>query len=1046
MVESQTSKSFQRYRQWLQLSGALCLLMFCSPLLAQNNHRVLFLGSYHQGEVWEDRILEGVRKILVPFAMEVNVEYLDSRHNPSLKYGEDFARFIAAKYRSQDIRLVITADDAALDFWMDRRSRLLPDVPVVFCGINNHQDPYVQNLDNTTGILENPDLEGTLNLALKMHPAARKLYIVASDRILMRASTLRDFRRIAKRFENKISIEEILNLSTKEAPARIKAIPPNSILLLMTVLEDEQGLEINSLRTSSILAEYSRAPIYVMGESEMGWGPIGGLVISGEGQGEAAAKIALQILAGERVESIPVIRQNPVTPIFDFIVLKRFGVPESLLPPGSHVLNRPVTLYARYWPWFWGVGIFFLLETWLVIQLLFNRRSRIQTEQELRESEARLKSAQAMAHVGNWEIDLKTQRIWGSEEAFRIYGIASPSAWVPLATAQAMVHPADRPQLDQALKKLIETGEPYEVECRVKQAGDGQWRNVHSRANLVRDSEGHSPKVIGVLQDVTEQKMAATALAESEIRYRMIAENATDLISLHTLEGSYLYVSPAVRSLFGYEPEEMIGHSAFEFIHPEDQVSVEAHRQETIAKQKHEAISYRMRRKDGSWIWMEANSRILPARDPAGEHRLLAISRDVTERRHTEEERIQLERRIQHSQKLESLGVLAGGIAHDFNNLLMAILGNLGLALEDLSSNSPARPYIDDAEQAAHRAADLTRQMLAYSGRGRFVIQSVNLGELVAEMLHLLKSSISKTAVLNLHLDHELPPVMADPGQLQQVVMNLIVNASEAIGDQIGTITLATGTQRCETDYLNKSRLEEKPPAGKFVFLEISDTGCGMDQETQRRLFDPFFTTKFFGRGLGMSAVLGIVRGHQGALMVYSEVKKGTTFKILFPAEDSTQMTAPVKSAVQITHSPHPLFHGLILLVDDEKMVRELGRKMLERLGFQVQTVKDGEDACAFFRQQAGEIRCVLLDLTMPKMDGVATFSELKQIQPEVKVILTSGFNHQDVTQRFAGKGLAGFIQKPYQMQTLQDLLQKILGNSPGDSIHPPEPPHSPNK
>jgi PAS domain S-box-containing protein len=1010
----------------------LSLFFFSIPQMGQgSNGKVLFLGSYHQGDFWEDQILLGIRQTLARNQVDLSVEYLDSRQNPTLDYGEDFARFLSAKYRARGIQLVIAADDAALDFWIERQVSLLPELPVVFCGINNHDEDRLRRLRNATGILETPDIEGTIQLALKIFPATRKLYMVASDRNTMYSGILQDFRKSAKHFENLLTIEEVLNLAFADVPERIKSIPPHSILLLLTALEGAAGQTLTSQQTAALLSMYSQAPIFSYGESEMGWGPIGGLVISGEAHGEAAAQLALRILAGEKADVIPVVRENPTVPVFDYRVLQRFRVRESLLPPGSHLLNRPASLYTHYWKWFWAIGLFFLLETWLVIQLLISRRSRNQTEIGLRESEKRLKSAQAMAHVGNWEIDLGTQKIWGSEEAFRIYGVTAPSGWVPLEMAQTMVDPADRPQLDQSLKRLVAAGEPYEVEFRVQNASDGQWHIIHSRASLICDSEGRPLKVAGVLQDITEQKKAAAALAESEARYRMIAENSTDLISLHTLEGIFLYASPAIRLLYGYAPEEIVGHSAFEFIHPDDKNNVEAHRLETTRQGENKAIQFRVIRKDGGIIWLESISRIMPAAETENESKLLVITRNITDRLQSEEERIQLERRIQHAQKLESLGVLAGGIAHDFNNLLMAILGNLGLAMEDLSPISPARPFVADAERAAHRAADLTRQMLAYSGKGRFLVQAVNLSELVEEMLHLLKSSIAKTVMLNLHLEPGLPKVQADPGQLQQVVMNLIVNASEAIGDQPGTITLVSGLQYCDADYLKRSRLEEKPPAGDYIFLEISDTGCGMDQETQQRLFDPFFTTKFYGRGLGMSAVLGIIRGHQGAILVYSEINKGTTFKILLPTADSAQGAFSSSQEIKIAAPPASPFQGVVLLVDDEAMVRDLGQKMLERLGFQVQTAADGEEACELFRQSPEIFCCVILDLTMPKMDGITTFRELKQINPRVTVLLSSGFNHQDVTQQFAGKGLAGFIQKPYQIKSLRNELQKILRVSP---------------
>jgi nitrogen-specific signal transduction histidine kinase/CheY-like chemotaxis protein len=396
---------------------------------------------------------------------------------------------------------------------------------------------------------------------------------------------------------------------------------------------------------------------------------------------------------------------------------------------------------------------------------------------------------------------------------------------------------------------------------------------------------------------------------------------------------------------------------------------------------------------------------------------------DITERKRAEEQRLLLERQVQHAQKLESLGVLAGGIAHDFNNLLMSILGNTDLALMDLSPVSPARPCIEEVDRAAMRAADLTRQMLAYSGKGRFVIEPININEVVEEMAHLLEVSISKKAVLNKRFSDNLPSIMADATQIRQVIMNLITNASEAVGSKSGIITITTGAMDCDGRYLEETYLDQDLNEGQYVYLEISDTGCGMDEATKSRIFDPFFSTKFTGRGLGLAAVLGIVRGHHGAVTVYSEPGRGTTFKILFPVVDSD----PIAQNGTNKTKDHWTASGLILLVDDEETIRSVGKRMLERIGFTVMVAVDGKEALRIFTQNADQIALVILDLTMPHMDGEECFRELRLIKPDVKVVMSSGYNEQEVTQRFVGKGLAAFLQKPYQATNLKDVLKKIF-------------------
>ncbi len=404
----------------------------------------------------------------------------------------------------------------------------------------------------------------------------------------------------------------------------------------------------------------------------------------------------------------------------------------------------------------------------------------------------------------------------------------------------------------------------------------------------------------------------------------------------------------------------------------------------------------------------------------------LAVT-DITERKWAEEKRLQLERQMQQTQKLESLGVLAGGIAHDFNNLLTVILGNASLALDELPPITPARDSLISIEETSLRAAELCRQMLAYSGKGQCVIENIRPGDLIGEMVSLLKASISKKAIFNLNLKDSLPPLRGDPSQIRQVIMNLVINASEALGEHSGAITISTGVMECSREYLSEAFLDESLAEGSYVWLEVSDTGCGMDQEIQRRIFEPFFTTKFTGRGLGLSAVLGIVRGHKGALKVYSEPGRGTSFKVLFPAVLEERVLAGRSQGMK---SGGWKGAGTILLVDDEESVRIMGTRMLERIGFGVLTAVDGREALDIYRERHDEIALVLLDLTMPDLDGEEAFRELRRIDPRVCVVMSSGYTESEIAPRFAGKRLSGFLQKPYTLDALTQCLRGALGAS----------------
>ena len=525
-------------------------------------------------------------------------------------------------------------------------------------------------------------------------------------------------------------------------------------------------------------------------------------------------------------------------------------------------------------------------------------------------------------------------------------------------------------------------------------------------------------------RQIKERQRVEQELRHSEANFRVLTETSTAATFIHQ-GGTFLYANEAAFRFTGYSREEMHVLNFWEFIHPDFQEVV---KERGLARLREEAPPARYElsiiAKDGQKRWMDLSVGTIQFE---GRPAVLGTFFDITDRKKAEEAQRALEAQVQRTQKLESLGILAGGIAHDFNNLLMGILGNADLALLELPPGSPVRENLRGIENAARRAADLARQMLAYSGKGRFIVEPVDIGSVLAEIGHLIAASVSKKAVLNYNLAPNLPAIEADATQLRQVFMNLITNASEALGEKNGAITVSTGVMECDRDYLRGTYLDEELPEGLYIYCEVSDTGCGMDPKTRARIFDPFFTTKFTGRGLGLAAVLGIVRGHRGAIRVYSEPGRGTTFKILFPATRRA-VKSPARPLM-----PDLIWHGkgLVLLVDDEETVRTVGRQMLERAGFNVLIAVDGRQALDIFTKQSNDITCVLLDLTMPNMDGEETFRELLRVKNDVRVILSSGYNEQEAIDRFTHSGLAGFIQKPYQFASLTQKLQQVLETNP---------------
>jgi nitrogen-specific signal transduction histidine kinase/CheY-like chemotaxis protein len=393
-----------------------------------------------------------------------------------------------------------------------------------------------------------------------------------------------------------------------------------------------------------------------------------------------------------------------------------------------------------------------------------------------------------------------------------------------------------------------------------------------------------------------------------------------------------------------------------------------------------------------------------------------------------ERERRDLEARMHQAQKLEGLGVMAGGIAHDFNNLLTPILGDTSLALLDLPADSPLRTRLQRVQAAAHRAATLTNQMLSYAGEESLHVEALNLSTLVEEIGQLLETAASREAVLVYQLQRDLPLIEGDPARLSQVVMNLITNAAEALGDDEGRIIIRTGKVDLAPDDCKIRVIGSELPPGAYVFFEVIDTGCGMDDDTLARIFDPFFTTKFTGRGLGLAAVLGIVRAHRGAIELKSQPQKGTTFRIFLPSTNRRFTRQPTLATdVENWHG-----EGTILIVDDEEGVRDMCADTLSRAGFTVICGTDGREGIELFERHVDEIRAVLLDRTMPNTSGDEVFDEIRRIRPHSRIILTSGYSEKRAAQQFVGKGLNSFLQKPFLPPVLLQTLKQVL-EAPSD-------------
>ena len=628
-------------------------------------------------------------------------------------------------------------------------------------------------------------------------------------------------------------------------------------------------------------------------------------------------------------------------------------------------------------------------------------------EQRLRASEIQLKDAQRLAKVGSWErrIDIAIS-LW-SDENRRILGVSN-DAPANFSTFINCVHPKDREKVLEVEREVRTTGGAREVRYRILRP-DGEVRFVHSVLEALRNDQGIAVRIVGASQDITEQVKAGELLRESEMRLKNaerlshVGHWSWDAKSKHVIWSEECF------RIFGRPPDYEPSYEEFlKAVLPQDRELVERAERERLAKKSGTSIEYRITRPDGDVRIVRSVSEVVLDE----EHRpvrMFGAVHDITDLRRAQEESFA-------RQKLETLGTLANGIAHDFNNLLGAVLAQADVALAECTAGSSPEEELERIRNTALRGSEIVRQLMIYAGKEDAGVELVDVSSTVKDMLELLKVSVSKHAVIETDLVQDLPAVRANGAQIRQIAMNLVMNASDAIGDRGGVIRLTTARVTIGRDAAISKGVTE----GDYLEVAVSDTGAGMQLETQARVFDPFFTTKAAGRGLGLAVVQGIVRKLRGAIHLVSEPGKGTTFQILLPSEARVGATAgPIRSADEAGL----LQEATVLVVEDEDVLRQAVAKMLRKKGFEVLEAADGSAAIDLLCANSDRIDAILLDMTLPGHSSKEVLGEASRLRPDLKVILTSAYSEEVVRATLSAPQVCGFVRKPFQ---LSDLVQSL--------------------
>jgi two-component system cell cycle sensor histidine kinase/response regulator CckA len=663
----------------------------------------------------------------------------------------------------------------------------------------------------------------------------------------------------------------------------------------------------------------------------------------------------------------------------------------------------------------------------MVRHLADDVRQRRVAEEALQESEERFRRLAEGAPVGIFVSDADGRSVFQNDAWASAAGM-SPAQGLGMGYAES-VHPDDREWALGVWRESVRSGKPMSIEHRMLRP-DGSTVWVHAQAVPMQGPGGRPAGWVGTVVDITRLKAAMTAAEEREAFFNGLIEQSPVGIGVYGLDGQLLGLNEAerrIRERIGASPEVPDVRSDQLMLRLGQGESIGRAYRGELAGGEPTATSVPVAGTtgavEGERVWLRL--RWYPLRGADGS--LLAVisfAEDVTGTVEADVRERHVGEKLQEAAKLEALGVLAGGIAHDFNNLLVPIIGYVDLALAEAPPESSIIMDLEAARTAASRAADLARQMLAYSGRGAFTIGPAVLEDLLGEIGDLMGRSIAKGCRLNYAFTPGLPPVMADATQLRQVALNLVVNASDALEGQRGDITLRTAMTTLEPDDPDLVPGSSAEP-GRYVMLEVSDTGSGMDDATRARIFDPFFSTKSVGRGLGLAATLGIVKGHGGAIRVRSVPGRGSTFQVLLRPTDAQGVELGDDGPK--THTSRTTT-GRVLLVDDEPSVRQIGRRILERSGFTVDEAGDGPEAIDRFRADPGGFDTVLLDLTLPSLDGLAVMRELRVVRPGIPVVLCSGWSAEEVAGGLGSMPHTAFLKKPYQVHELVQALRQVAG------------------
>ena len=997
---------------------AVCLTLLATTVLGQDaSHppkKVLIVYSFDNDEaVYSgfDHVLRERIRMRLPERVEFYTEYLDLVRFPAASHAEDMVNLLKLKYSRQKLDLIIPVSYSALQFLIDQGRDLFPGTPMVALFNQRKLDDLKQRLAQNpgkkiTGVTSSDEPARTLDLALRLQPDTQHVAVVLGSSSL--ENYWRDqLKKDLSPYSGKVDLIYLTGNSLDELLKRAAGLPPHSIILSTFFFQDSTGQFFMPEEVLDHISREAKVPIYTIYSSYIGHGVVGGWMTNPEASGRKVADLAVAVLNGEQADGIPFVADNAATNMVDWRQLQRWGISQTRLPPSTVVLFREPTLWERYRILILAIAVLGVLETVLVFALILNIRRRRRAEKALMQektmAEAVIESLPGIFLVQ----DEAGRNLRWNKNAAALPRFPLEEAAFPENVAETHKEAA-RKARDRLLARG--TGE-VEVDLLLRDGKTAPFYFTGKRVEL----EG-KPCIAAIGIDLTEKKKAEEAVQRFEGEMRLLVERAPYGIGTISLkQDRFLHANPAMVKLLGYKSEaEILELNVSRDLYSDG--TSRGFRAQPAQADLFSAVEYHWKRKDGTAVIVRASGRRVRSIDDEGDL-MEIIAEDVTPQRSLEEQ-------LRQAQKLEALGQLSGSVAHDFNNLLSVIIGYSELLATDPVFEGPRKAHLEAIRRAGERAASLTSQLLAFSRRQVLQPSVININLLIRETQKMLQRLMREDIEHRIKLDPGLWKVKADPNQLVQVIMNLAINARDAMPNR-GTLTIATANVVFH-DVTTINSVDV--PAGNYVKFSVSDTGIGMNEETQARIFEPFFTTKEAGKGtgLGLATVYGIVKQSGGFIFSDSEVGKGTTLSIYLPKFEKAAeaASATVGSGAGSLDKIQPASET-ILVVEDEAAFRDLLRDGLRAKGFNVLVAANGVEALRLAEQHGSTIRLLITDVIMPQLSGPELVRALRKTH-DVPVLYMSGYA-DDKLRDMSESGELALMRKPFYLDELVQRINEVL-------------------